>query len=220
MLRQLKKDLQQDKLGMLRVFVTVPKGTSLDNAAYLQALREVPGVTEVQGNVVSPISWKLPGEAEYSDGMIRTFSQPLDAVKLEPPRLLSGGRFPAPGSKEIAVELRMAEKYNLKVGDPIVLRILSSAAETTAGEETWTISGILFHPYTFFGSTGFVPNDISLYANYEEARYIGGFTGYNSIYARFTDYATTVRESEQFLSAIREKTPYIVVFSYQRGSRE
>jgi putative ABC transport system permease protein len=219
MIRQLKKDLQQDKLGMLRAFVTVPSGTSLDNAAYLQTLREVPGVTEVQGNVVSPISWKIPGEAEYRDGMIRTFSQPLDTVRLEPPRLLSGGRFPAPGSKEIAIELRMAEKYDLKVGDPIVLRILSSASETTTGEETWTISGILFHPYTFFGSNGFVPNDISLYANYEEASYIGGFTGYNSIYTRFTDYATTERESEQFLSAIGEKTPYIVVFSYKEDPK-
>jgi len=214
MIRQLKKDLKQDKLGMLRVFVTVPKGASLDNTAYLQALREVPGVTEVQGNVVSPISWKLPGEAELNDGMIRTFSQPLDAVSLEPPRLLSGGRFPAPGSKEIAIEVRMAEKYHLKVGDPIVLRILSSASDTISGEETWTISGLLFHPYTFFGSNGFVPNEISLYANYEQARYIGGFTGYNSIYARFTDYATTERESERFLSAISEITPYIVVFSY------
>jgi putative ABC transport system permease protein len=215
MIRQLRKDLQQDKLGMLRAFVTVSKGTSLDNAAYLQALREVPGVTEVQGNVVSPISWKLPGEAEYNDGMIRTFSQPLDAVKLEPPRLLSGGKFPAEGSKEIAIEIRMAEKYKLKVGDTIILRILSSASETTTSEESWKISGILFHPYTFFGSTGFVPNEISLYANYEEARYIGGFTGYNSIYARFTDYATTERESERFLSAIGEKTPYIVVFSFK-----
>jgi putative ABC transport system permease protein len=214
MVSQLKKDLKQDKLGMLRVFVTVPKGASLDNSAYLQALREVPGVTEVQGNVTSPISWKLPGEVEYSDGIIRTFSQPLDAVKLEPPRLLSGGQFPAEGSKEIAIELRMAEKYNLKVGDPIVLRILSNASETTTSEESWTISGILFHPYTFFGANGFVPNDISLYANYEQARYIGGFTGYNSIYARFTDYATTERNSEQFLSAIGEKTPYIVIFSY------
>ena len=32
MLHQLQKDLQQDKLAMLRAFVIVPKGISLDNA--------------------------------------------------------------------------------------------------------------------------------------------------------------------------------------------
>jgi putative ABC transport system permease protein len=214
MLRQLQKDLQQDKLAMLRAFVTVPKGTSLDNTAYLQTLSGLPGVTAVQGNVTSPISWKRPADSEFSDGVIRAFSEPLDAVTLEPPRLLSGGRFPTPGSKEIAVELRMAQKYNLKVGDSIVLRILGGTSESAASEETWTISGILFHPYTFFGANGQVPNDISMYAGYDDARYIAGFTGYNSIYARYTDYATAVRESEGFLRAVGENTPYIVVFNF------
>jgi putative ABC transport system permease protein len=220
MVMQLNKDLQQDKLGMLRAFVTVPKGETLDNAAYLQSLLEVPGVTEVQGNVVAPISWKLPGEAEFSEGAIRTFSLPLDAVKLEPPRLLSGGRFPADSSKEVAIEIRMAEKYHLKVGDPIVFRILGGADGEPNAEETWSISGILFHPYTFFGFNGPVPNDVSVYANYDQARYIGGFTGFNSIYARYGDYQASVRGSEQFLSAIGEKTPYIVVFNYTEDPKD
>ena len=214
MLRQLQKDLQQDKLAMLRAFVTVPKGIDLDNASYLQTLAELPGVTEVQGNVISPISWKLPGEVEFSDGVIRSFSQPLDAVKLEPPRLLSGGRYPTAGNKEVVVEKRMAEKYNLKVGDPIVFQILGGGGDGSVSEETWTITGIFFHPYTYFGSSGPVLNDVSVYANYDDARYIGGFTGFNSIYARYTDFATTVKESEGFLRAIGEKTPYIVVFNF------
>ena len=214
MLRQLHKDLQPDKLGMIRAFVTIPKGTSTDNAAYLKTLGEMTGVTAVQGNVVMPVSWKLPGDIEYNDGVIRTFSEPLDAVQLEPPRLMSGGRFPAAGSKEVAIEYRMAQKYHLKVGDPIVLLILGNTTGAEPVEETWTISGILFHSYTFFGTNGPVPNDVSIYANYEETRYISGFTGFNSIYARYKDYPTAKVETESFLSAIAQKTPYVVVFSY------
>ena len=113
MLMQLRKDLQQDKLAMIRTFVSVPKGIELDNTAYLQKLRELPGVTAIQGNAIYPISWMLPGETEFSDGIIRSFSTPLDQVTLEPPRLFGEGRFPNPGSKEIAVEMRMALKYHL-----------------------------------------------------------------------------------------------------------
>jgi hypothetical protein len=103
--------MQPDKLGMIRAFITVPKGASIDNTAAMQSLREIQGVTAVQGNVIMPISWKIPGGTEYNDGVIRSFSQPLSAVQLEPPRL-KDGRFPVDGSKEVAVEYRMAEKYN------------------------------------------------------------------------------------------------------------
>jgi putative ABC transport system permease protein len=213
MLRQLHKDLQPDKLGMIRAFVTVPKGASVDNTAYMQSLQAMQGVTAVQGNVIMPISWKIPGGTEYIDGVIRSFSQPLSNVQLEPPRLMDG-RFPVDGSKEVAVEYRMAKKYNLKVGDPIMLRILGGNTGVEIGEETWTISGILFHSYTFMGTNGPIPNDSSIYANYEEARYISGFTGFSSIYARYKDYPTAKVETETFLGAIAEKTPYVVVFSY------
>ena len=200
MLRQLRKDLQPDKLGMIRAFVTVPKGASVDNIAYMQSLQEMQGVTAVQGNVIMPLSWKIPGDTEYNDGVIRSFSQPLSSVQLEPPRLMDG-RFPVDGNKEVAVEYRMAQKYKLKVGDPIMLRILGGSTGAEFGEETWTISGILFHSYTFMGTSGPVPNDSSVYANYEDARYISGFTGYSSIYARYKDYPTAKVETDTFLGA-------------------
>lgn len=213
MLRQLHEDLQPDKLGMIRAFVTVPKATSIDNAATMQSLQGMQGVTVVQGNVIMPISWKIPSGTEYIDGVIRSFSQPLSTVQLEPPRLMDG-RFPVDGSKEVAIEYRMAKKYNLKVGEPIMLRILGGNTGMEIGEESWTISGILFHSYTFMGTNGPIPNDSSIYANYEDARYISGFTGFSSIYARYKDYPTAKVETETFLGAIVEKTPYIVVFSY------
>jgi putative ABC transport system permease protein len=219
LIRQLRKDLQKDELAMLRAYVSTSSGTEVDNAAYLEMLRELPGVTEVQGNAHYPISWKLPNDDKFSEGVIRAFSKPFGEIPLEPPRLTAEGHYPAPGNKEVAIERRMAKKYGLKVGDKLVLRVLGGAAEgasdeSAAREETWTIAGILFHSYTYFGVNDFIPNETSVYATYEDAQYIAGFTGYNSIYARYTDFPTAEREANNFVAAISENTPYVVTFSY------
>ncbi len=214
LIKQLRSDLQPDKLGMIRAFVSVPSGSDLDNATYLAYLREIPGVTAVQGNANYPTSWKLSGEAKFREGYMRSFSEPFGEVPLEPPRLIEGA-YPIPGQKQVVIERRMAEKHGLDVGDPLDLRVLGGEAEEGAREETWTIVGILFHPYTYFGgSEGFVPNDASLYASYEDARYVAGFTGFSSIYARYADYPTAEREVDDFLAAVGEVSPYIVVFNF------
>jgi ABC-type antimicrobial peptide transport system permease subunit len=204
---------------MIRAFVSVPSGVELDNATYLANLDEIPGVTAVQGNVNYPMSWKLPDEEKFRDGFMRSFSEPFGEVPLEPPRLIEGN-YPAAGQKQVVIERRMAEKHGLGVGDPLDMRILGGTAEGDETEkgvqaETWTIVGIVFHPYTYFGGPeGFIPNDASVYANYEDARYIAGFTGFSSIYARYVDYPTAQRESGNFLASVGEVSPYIVVFNF------
>lgn len=219
LISQLRSDLQPEKLGMIRAFVSVPSGIELDNAAYLDRLREIPGVTAVQGNANYPMSWKLPGEDKFKDGYMRSFSEPFEEIPLEAMRLIEGD-YPAAGQKQVVIERRMAKKHGLGVGDQLVLRILSGAPESEGresviGEETWTIVGVVFHPYTYFGGPdGFIPNDVSVYANYEDARYVAGFTGFSSIYTRYTDYPTAQREADNFLAAVGEFSPYIVVFNF------
>ncbi len=214
LIRQLRHDLQKDKLAMNRLFVSVPSGTEPDNRALLETLRGLPGVTHVQGNIHYPIAWKLPGDAELSDGYVRAFSEPFGEIPLEPPRLSAQGRYPEPSKQEIAVEKRMADKYGLKVGDPLVLRVLGAGGTDTVQEETWTIVGIVIHPYTYFGGNDFVPNQTSIYANYEDARYIAGFVGFDSIYARFVDYASAQRGNDNLVAQVGESSPYVVVFNY------
>lgn len=219
LIRQLKDDLKQDELAMIRAFVGVPKGTELDNDAYLEILRDIPAVTVVQGNANYPISWKLPGDAEFSDGFVRSFSEPFEEVPMEPMRLIQG-RYPTPNSQEVAIERRMADKYGLQVGDELDLRILGAADEAVS-QQTWTIVGIVFHSYTYFGgSEGFLPNETSVYAVYEDAQRIAGFTGFSSIYARYTDYPTAEREAANFLATIRENSPYMVMFNYMEAPED
>jgi hypothetical protein len=67
---QLKNDLKEQDLAMQAVFVSAPSGSSVDNAAYLDALEDFPGVTRVEGRAVRPLSWKLPGDAEFDDGFV------------------------------------------------------------------------------------------------------------------------------------------------------
>ena len=69
----------------------------------------------------------------------------------------------------------------------------------------WTIVGVVFHGYTYFNDAGFLPNDVSVYANYADAQRIAGFTGFSSIYARHTDFGTTEREGDRFLATKPEE---------------
>jgi putative ABC transport system permease protein len=211
LIRQLNEDLKQDELAMVRAAVGVPSGVELDNAALLEKLRGLPGVTAVQGSANYPIRWKLPSDEKFRDGYVRAFSEPFGEVPLEPMRLTTQGRYPNPGHKEIAIERRMAKKYKLQVGDELVLCTLG---DTTIQEESWTIVGVVYHAYTYFNDAGFLPNDVSVYANYEDAQHIAGFTGFSSIYARYTDFPRAERESAHFLATITENSPYAVVYNF------
>lgn len=213
LVNQLKEDLQQDRLAMIRAMVMINSGTEVDNAAYLDSLRELPGVTAVEGRAVYPLFWKLPGDDTFVKGYIIAHTEPYDQAVLEPVRLIEGD-YPAEGQNQIAVEQRMADRYDLALGDTLDLRILSQPQDgDTIPQETWTISGIVFQPYGEPGAQGPVDSKVSVFATYEDARHIAGFTGLNAIYARFTDFATADAESATFQSSIASNTPYVPVFT-------
>jgi hypothetical protein len=65
LIRQLRDDLKEDELAMHQVSVTLPRGSEVDNAAYIDVLQEVPGVTTVEARAVYPLFWKRPGDAEF-----------------------------------------------------------------------------------------------------------------------------------------------------------
>ena len=207
---QLRQDIKEDELAMLDVFVTISAGTLPDNAAYLDGLRRLPGVTEVQGHVQSLGYFKLnEDETAFEEALVMAYSNPYEPrLPITPLRLIEG-RYPAEGANEVAIETRMAEEYGLAVGDTLYFRVLSPSRTNQSGEigtvEAWTVSGIVFHPYTFSPKT-------SVYSNMADANYVTGTTGFTGFTARFTDYATAQDRKEAFTDYLARETPYIPVF--------
>ena len=211
LISQLKQDLNEAELPMQAVFVSAPSGANLDNAAYLQTLREFPGVTLVEGRAVRSLSWKRPGDAKFEDAFILSAWEPFEQIELQPVRLTRQGRYPITGQNEIAIEKRMADKHGLSVGDQILLRVIGGDAE----EEAWTISGIVFTPYASFSGAGPppVPGDESVFATFEDAQAIAGFAGFSAFLVRYTDFPTAKEQSDRFYASITRETPYIPVFN-------
>jgi putative ABC transport system permease protein len=208
---QLKQDLREEDLPMQAVFVSAPGGADLDNAAYLDALGESPGVTRVEGRAVRPLAWKLPGDAEFDDGFILAAWEPFDEITIQPMRLSGEGRYPSTGQHEIAIERRMADKHGLGVGDQILLRTPGG----DAGGDAWTITGLVFMPYpSFSAAAAAVPSDASMFATFEDAQALGGFVGFSTLYARYTDFPTAQEQSDSFFAAIAQETPYVAVYNY------
>jgi len=207
LIKQLEQDLQPDQLAMIRLAVATSSEARINNQTELQRLRDLPGVTAISGRAVYRLAWKLPTDRVFEDGYIAAYTDPFDEVALEPPTLYRGD-WPQAGQNQIAVERRFAEKYDLQIGDPIDLRILSSAADNTV--ESWTISGLIFQPYGEPGGTGPLDPAQLVFATYPDAQYIGGFNGLSHIYARYTDFATAEDQEEEFEAAIQS---YAVSFT-------
>jgi len=224
LIRQLRKDIKEDELAMMQVFLTLPGDTQVDNAAYLETLGALPGVTHVEGRAVYPIFWKQPGDVRFDDGYILAAWEPFEEIAIQPMRLTAQGqgRYPIAGQQEIAIEKRMADRHGLEVGDELVLRILSGAAseEGATREETWTIVGILFQPYYNIVGEGLVPNDASVFATYEDAQYIAGFAGLSALYVRYTEFAAAERQTDNFSAAVNRETPYVPVFNFVNDPAE
>ena len=208
MVSQLKADLKQDELAMQQIFVTLPGGVEPDNAAALEALRALPGVTSVEGRAVAPLPCgRTDWEGGTDDCFILTASEPLDELEMQPMRLTQG-RFPVAGQNEIAIEKRMAKAFEVGVGDELMLR--TSGGDGGQRDEVWTIVGIVYQPYaTFTGSFRVPDNDKSIFAAYEDAQSIAGFAGYGIFYARYIDYPTAEAQAKELVTAVADGTPYI-----------
>lgn len=207
---QLREDVKEDELSMLDVYVTINTGVLPDNETYLEELSALPGVTDVQGFIQAAAQFKVNEEDEdFENGVVNAYSAPYEPrLPITPLRLLEGA-YPSPDNNEVAIETRMAEEYGLSVGDTIYFRILSRSRTSENGEigtvEPWTVTGIVFHPYTFTPMA-------SVYTHPENANYISGTTGFGGFQARFTDYETAQAQKDAFADAVARETPYVPVF--------
>jgi putative ABC transport system permease protein len=205
---QIKKDINPSEIAMTRLFVTVPSaGTEVDNEAYLEMLGNLPGVTEVQGEVVAPVFWRKSGAEKFEDGDIMAFSDPFGEIKLEPMRLVNGD-WPLPNQQQVVVERRMADEYGLEVGDTLNFRVLGSESADSETAE-WTIVGTVFHPY--WVDTDDDDNMVKqrIYANYEDAQRVAGFSGFGMFYLRYTDTGTAEAQAEDLMKTVADQTTYI-----------
>ncbi len=199
--RQLLEDLQPSQMAMLRVYVSPSTTDSIDNAAVLETLRNQSGVTTVEGQAVYQFAWRPTETDEFNEGQLFSYSQPFGQIELDPIRLYNG-RFPIANRNEIAIEQRMAKQYSLHIDDKIDIR------QADGTFSTWTITGIIFQPYIYIGSS---PQN-SAYMDYADAQSIIGFSGYTSIFARFETFETASQESREFRTAISKNTPYKISF--------
>jgi putative ABC transport system permease protein len=204
-IKQIKADINPDEIAMTRLFVTVPTaGTEVNNQEYLETLRRMPGVTDVEGQVLAPLFWKKAGTERFREGDVLAYTEPYGQIKLEPMRRVQG-EWPQPGQNQIAIEKRMADEYDLAVGDKIVFRALGDQAENPE----WTVVGIVFHPYWVGSDDNANKPTQRIYANYDDAQQIAGFSGLNAFYLRYIDTDTASAQAEQLKEVVARETNYI-----------
>lgn len=202
----LESSIRRDKLAMIRVYVSLKSGSNAQDTAYLQTLSSLPEITDVEAMSLYPVSWKLSGGKRYNEGRIFAYSMSLSAVPLEPAELVKG-RWPVAGQHEIVVERRLASAYGIKVNDPLVLRVVSGSIH----EETWTVVGTAFQPYSYPilpGAPAQIPSNTMMFATEPDVQYITGLTGFSIIQARYKDYPTAQAQAGAFEAALAQQTPY------------
>jgi putative ABC transport system permease protein len=220
LIQQIRDDIKPDEVAMIRLYVTVPSaGTNVKTEtgedqvlALVRGAKEariplpgLAGVTRIEGEVVAPAFWqKADGGDRFREAQIMAFSEPFGEIQLEPMRLVDGD-WPQPNSNQIAVERRMADEYGLKVGDTIRFRPLGEGQEP----EDWTITATVFHPYWVDVGGGDNEVDRRLYASFEDAQRIAGFTGFSSFYLRYVDTETAHAQADRLQETIAEDTNYI-----------
>lgn len=199
--RQLQEDLQPSQMAMLRVYLNSPSSEPIDNSAALETLRQLFGVTEVEGQAVYQFAWRQPHAGKVNEGQLFSYSESFGQIRLDPVRLFNG-RFPIEDQHEIAIEQRMAERYKIAIDDIVEIR------QPNGRFQEWTVTGIIFQPYIYIGSSP----QTSAYMNYSDAQSTIGFTGYTSIFARFHDFPTATQQSTKFRDTLRQETPYKISF--------
>ncbi len=220
LIKQIKQDINPDEVAMIRMFVTVPSaGTNVQTVdgedQVLHLVRSnldadippsgIAGVTDIEGQVVAPVYWRMAGtENRFRDADMMAFSEPFGSIGLEPMRLLEGD-WPAVGASEIAIERRMAEEYDLGIGDTMEFRQVGGAGSEA---QAWTISAMVFHPYWVETGGNNAPQQ-RIFAHFEDAQQIAGFTGYSTYYLRYVDTTTAERQADSLKELLRSETNYI-----------
>ena len=210
--RQLEEDVKSEQISHTHVYV-ISGGetiTAEENTAYLETLYSLPGVVDVEGQAIYPISWV--SDDELHDAVMVSFSEPLGVGDLETISRLVDGRYPQAG--EIAVEPRFAAANDLEIGDTLQF--------PNTGDQEWEIVGLLLHPYyTEFPATQTsVTVQEKVFANYEDAQQIAGFTGFSAIHVKYETMAQSTEGMNDLVAAIANNTPYVAAFTYQDNPDE
>lgn len=206
--QQLAEDIQPRHIAHTHayVFSTAPTTTLEENRAYLDNLRQVEGVTDVEGQAFYPVTWQSGPDATPEDGILGAFTEPFGSIDLEPPSRVVEGRYPKAG--EVVVEQRFALANNLGVGDFLLFE--------TTGEQQWPIVGTVI--FNYFSFTPAAPGTAlqavnAIFTTYEDAQAVVGFPGLSGIQVRFTDNATSLANDSALAAAIGSQTPYVIAFS-------
>ncbi|MBI5960271.1 MAG: FtsX-like permease family protein [Chloroflexi bacterium] len=218
LIRQLESDIKPENLAMIDVWVSLSSDAQPDNTTDLQTLNQqnelgqtlpqLDGIDVVEGVAIVPVGFKKPGQAEFDEGFIKSFSTPMQDRQLEPIRLLDG-EWPVDGHQQIALEKRMADHYGFKVGDSIVFRGLS---ERGVSEIAYTVSALVYQANSESRYIGIFPVD-SLYAQYVDAQALLKIKGYTNIRARYQNFDLAETHFEEFQRVIAENTSYTPVFA-------
>ena len=209
--QQLDEDVRPEQLAMIDIQVTANEG--FDNADTLEKLRILPSTIAVEGQVEVPIRFKKPSDAEFQEAELRAYSVNLEDLAIEPMRLLEG-EFPIEGQNELVLEKRMAEQYGFALDDTIVLKGLGENT-ITAEEISYTVVGIVFHPYSYrapsnFG--GFTPGPADgIYVQFADAGHIRNIAEFSTIVARYENFSDAETNFAEFQRIIAEDTNYEVV---------
>lgn len=207
LIRQLENDINPDEMPMTYVRVNADRVepaplNSGDHATLLNTFAEQPGVTYVEGTVGAPIFWRTSAEDTFTESVLSAGNNAPSERELNPMRLIQG-QWPLLGNSELVIERRLAERYELSVGDTIEVRILSAInpdESETIPTEQWAITGIVFNPYVGNG-------DQLFFGHYAAAEYIGDANGYSTILLRYDDFATA-QDNRFALRDIVEPTAY------------
>ncbi|MGC1376217.1 MAG: ABC transporter permease [Anaerolineales bacterium] len=100
------------------------------NRAQAQRLGRIPGVAAVEAVTISGISWKKPGDADWSDGILiarENYSdQVMDLITLD------AGAWPGalPGQSDAGMERLTARYFDLGLGSSILVRTGGNSQQT------------------------------------------------------------------------------------------
>ncbi|NDJ84246.1 MAG: FtsX-like permease family protein [Chloroflexi bacterium] len=189
--RQLEQDVDPDRMAMLTLALKTVAPNEVDNDRFLAEMQALPGVTTVQAH--TEVELTLAG----SDNpfLMRAYSEPLETLALEPPRLLAG-RYPVAG--EVAVTRWLADAQVLKPGDE--LRLIANG-----GEHVVQVSGIVFATY----DRPEPGRRVGIFAPIADAQRISGRVDYTGLLIRFNDFATAEANARPLVGRLARNTPYI-----------
>jgi len=234
LITKLEQDIQEDELAMTRSTVQLPNlalAQSVDNAAVLERIAQLEGVTVVEGRAVNEVNYRKAGAEDFETGVLATNFEPFSESQLEPVRLVEG-RFPqnTPDTEriEIAIDRRFAEAQGLAIGDVLELRLLrpteqplGDAVEVPTTRDVPVVEaeivGIAFQAYGYPADLG--SGDRLMFATFDDSAYVLNSRALTLIYARYETFEQAEAGLADFRAAIAE-TPYFDLFTQAENPAE